>query len=134
MSNEASVIELLGHNSSGDVMSFTCAAGTAITQGCLMILSDPRTIAKHATTIGGLFAGVASADKDASDTSTSLGVYTNGVFKMAASGTINAGDQVIVSSVANYVESSNTCIQNSKIVGTALDNASGSLVSVRVLN
>jgi len=129
----ATKIELYGDNSAGDVMPFTVSSSVAIPKGTLMQLSaSPRTIAASST-YGQVFVGVATAEKDSADTSTQLGVWTNGVFKMTASGSINDGDTVILSTAANTVEASNACTDRRLIVGTAFNDAASSLVVVRVL-
>lgn len=134
MANEASKIELFGNNSAGDVMQYTVSSSASIPLGTLMVLSaSPRTMAAHSSE-GQIFVGVANAEKDSSDTSTDLGVWQNGVFKMAASGTISDGDQVILGDTANYVAASNAITEqgHAKLVGIALNDASGGLVVVRV--
>ena len=91
MANEAVIIELLGDE--GDVVQYTVAAGTAITQGTLMYLSsDPRTILASSAE-GQIFVGIAVSDKTATDGSTKMGVYTNGIFDLkATTATMTLGD------------------------------------------
>jgi|TARA_Y100000310_G_C20649682_1_gene798663 hypothetical protein len=88
MANEAVIIELLGDG--GDVVQFTVADGAGIEKGTLMqISSDPRTITASSAD-GEIFVGVAAAEKVASDGSTTLGVYTHGIFDMTVDGTNTA--------------------------------------------
>lgn len=137
MANEAVKTFLLGPNSDGEPVLYTCAAGTTINKGTLCIFSGARTVTAHGTTIGGSFAGIAAADKDGSDASTTIALWTNGIFEVAASAGITAighGDQVILSSVANFVEASNVITSGmlAKVVGIAEDSTTGGLVTVRV--
>lgn len=134
MANESTKIELYGHNSAGDVMPFTISSSVAIPKGSLMVLSaSPRTMSIHSGAGNEVFVGVASAEKDASDTSTQLGVFTNGVFEMAASGSINDGNLVALADKQNYVIASTALTDTSKLVGIALSDASGGVVPVRIL-
>lgn len=126
-------VNLLGPNSAGEVVDYTISTSATATKYDLMILSSPRTIASHTTTVAADCVGVANADKEAADDSTKLGVQTNGIYEMDASGSINAGDQVITSSVANYVEASNSITNPIQIVGVALKDAASNKVEVRVL-
>jgi hypothetical protein len=132
MTNECEVVELYGNNCDGRAVSRTCASGTTILKGTLTVLSNPRTVTAAGNNLNGLFGGVVAADKDGSDSSTEVTVWTDGVFTMAASSTINAGADVVLSTVANYVEASTTLTVFAKRVGTALSTASGGLVDVRV--
>ena len=85
MANEAKKVELYGSNCEGDVRRYTCADANAITKGTLLVLSDPRTASGGATS-GAQFAGIAAVDKEASDGSTSIGCWTNGIFELTATG------------------------------------------------
>lgn len=133
MANEATKVELYGHNSAGEVMPFTISSSVAIPKGSLMVLSaSPRTASIHSAA-NQVFVGVASSEKDASDTSTQLGVWTNGVFDMAASGSITDGAIVALTDTVNHVIASAALTDMSKYVGVALNDASGGRVVVRVL-
>ena len=86
MANEAVIQTLLGDR--GDVVSYTVADGTAIEKGTLCVLYDPRVVSgATAINAAGIVAGIASSEKVASDGSTTLGLYTNGIFDL----TCNAG-------------------------------------------
>jgi len=136
MANEATIIERYGHNSAGEVMPFTVSVSTLIPKGSLMVLSaTPRTATIHAS-VEQLFVGIASAEKDADDSSTQLGVITNCVAEVASSGTINDGDRVVLENAgagANFVMASNACTDSRKLVGMALSDAASNRVVVRVL-
>ena len=126
-------IELFGDNSAGQVMGFTVASGTAIPKGSVMVLSaSPRTATIHAS-VGQKFVGVATAEKDALDSSTRLGVWTNGVFNFATSGAVADGDIVCLSATVNAVYTNNAETDITKIVGMAFGDYTGGHVDVRVL-
>jgi hypothetical protein len=104
MANEAVIIEL---TNGGNPIMMTCAAGTAITKGTLLKLTDNRTVAAAAggTSNGDPFGGIAAADKVAADLSTEISVWTTGIFDLlAASGAaITAGQLVRTSGANNYI-------------------------------
>ncbi len=130
MANEASKIELV--NSTGNPLRYTCDDGPAITKGTLLKLSNPRTVAQS-DGAADLFAGVAAMDKVANDGSTEISVWTNGVFEMAASGAINAGERVETAAEGSNLVKTSTETDFAKLVGYALDTASGGKVAVRML-
>jgi hypothetical protein len=132
MANEASKIELYGNNSAGRVISWTVSSSGAIPKGTLMVLSaSPRTIAAHSSA-GEKFIGIANAEKDALDSSITLGTWTDGIFNVAASGSISDGDLVVLSDHANLVIASAAIADETRLVGMAIDDASAGRVSVRV--
>ena len=94
MANEAVIIELLGNG--GDPVRFTVANATTIEKGTLLKITDPRTaIATSAD--NDPFAGIAAAEKVASDGATSLAAYTHGIFDLVDSGAgITAGERVSI--------------------------------------
>lgn len=122
MANEAIIVELLGNQ--GEVIDFTIADAAGVTKGALMELLDPRTIS-GATLSTNKFAGIAAADKVASDGATNLGVYTKGIFDLRTGGgaVINAGVMVKLTG-ANMVEAAaDTDYEAGLIVGKALETA-----------
>ena len=134
MANEATKVELFGHNSAGDVISGTISSSVAVPKGTLMVLSaSPRTIAAHSAK-DEVFVGVASAEKDVLDTSTTLGCYQNGVFDFACSGAVTDGAKLALSDTANRVIASAALTDMTKYVGMALadSSASGGRVVARV--
>lgn len=132
MANEATPIELLGNNSAGEQLRFTCADGTAITKGTILKLTNPRT-ASIASATTDKIVGIAAMDKEANDGSTEISVYTNGVFEMAASGSISAGGRVEKTNGANNEVQASTSTDPAVVIGIALDNASGDKVAVRMI-
>jgi hypothetical protein len=130
MANEAVPIELLGNNKAGEQISYNCAADTDITRGAVLKLSADRT-GILADGEGDIFIGIASMDKDGDESSTTISVWTKGIFEMAASGSISRGDTCITFG-DNYVGSSNAVTDGAKIVGYAVDEASSGKVAVAV--
>ena len=105
-------------------IDFTVADGTAITKGALLQLNDPFT-AIAPTASQSMVAGVAAADKIASDGVTKLAVYRGGVFRLTASGSITAGDPVGLVIGSNRVMSNVGSLQlsGSRHLGIALETA-----------
>ena len=120
MANEHVKVELT--NSTGFPRDFTCADGTAIAKGALLKLTDPRTcIASVAE--GEFTAGVASVDKVASDGQTFIPLWTDGIFKATASGSITAG-QPVANAGSNKVELMTSATASGAIqIGYALETA-----------
>jgi hypothetical protein len=133
MANEAVIIELLGNG--GDPVRYTCANGTGIAKGTLLQLADPRT-ASATSADGDKFIGIAAHEKVANDGSTSIAVYTNGIFGLKDSGGgVNAGTRVKVNG-ANLIATADEAGANgeSEVVGLVLTNAgAGGTAVVRVL-
>ena len=126
-------VELYGQNNMGDIRRYTCASNVAITKGTLLILSDPRTAAAHATTAGGYMAGVAAAAKSATDLATTIPAWTNGVFEVTCSGTCTVGLPFKTSTVPDAVEPAANTIIGSAVGGYFLETgASDEVVNVRL--
>jgi len=103
---------------------FTCADGTGITKGALLILSDPNTVA---TTTGDTDAiiGIAAEDKIASDGKTKIAVYMRGIFKgFAGAAGVTAGQALISDTATGAANELVIADVNSEhIVGRALETA-----------
>ena len=97
----AVIIELLG--SRGDPVRYTVANANSITKGDLLFLLDPRTVS-GANLATGAAAGIAAMDKEASDGSTSISVYTNGIFDLVAGVSAGAAGALVRISGGNYIE------------------------------
>lgn len=78
MANEAVIIELFN---GGRPILYTCANATGIEKGTLMELSGDRTVIAN-TNLDAPIVGIAAAEKVASDGSTTIAVYTDGIFDM----------------------------------------------------
>lgn len=126
------IIELT--NGNGFPITYICAAGTTISKGILLKLSDPRTVTAAEgiiTTFPTAFAGISAMDKDGTDSSTTISAWTNGIFDLRCSGAATVGDKLVLTgfnevksvsllTVAQYASLATV----SGIVGTALETAS----------
>ena len=121
MAYEASIIELgpLG----GRPLRFTVANTAGISKGTLLKLTTPRTAAA-ATTMTDAFAGIAAADKEANDGSTTLAAYTQGIFDLRIEEAVAAGEWLQISG-ANVVCGITNAISSGSFVGKALETSSG---------
>jgi hypothetical protein len=126
MAREAVKVELFGANNSGDQIRFTCASNAAITKGTFLKCADLRT-ASASTGTADFFVGFAAADKSATDYSTTISAWTNGIFKVYASGAITVGHYVKTAVPGNYVMETTVAdaiiASTAKIVGYALETA-----------
>lgn len=103
---------------------FTCADGTGIEKGALLILTDPMTVA---TTTGDTdeIIGIAAHEKIANDGKVTIGVYLRGIFKgFAGAAGVTAG-QAIISDTATGAanELVNADVNSESLVGIALETA-----------
>lgn len=103
---------------------FTCADGTGIEEGALLVLSDPLTVA---TTTGDTDAivGIAAEEKIANDGRTKIAVYMRGIFKgFAGAAGVTAGQAIISDTGTGAAnELVNADINSEHIVGRALETA-----------
>jgi hypothetical protein len=132
MANEAVIVELLGNQ--GDVVSYIVADGTGIEKGTLMYLSGDRTMSASSAE-GQFFVGIASAEKVANDGTTTLGVYTNGIFDLKDAGAgITLGNAVKLGGANLIAAADEAGAQDyAEFVGFAMEAATGSeIIQVRV--
>lgn len=108
----------------GVPVPFTCADGTGIEKGALLVLSDPNTVA---TTTGDTDAivGIAAEEKIANDGRTQISVYTEGIFKgYAGAAGVTAGMAIISDTATGAANELVVADINSEhIVGRALETA-----------
>ena len=130
-------IELYGVNDAGDVRGFTVASGTLIPKGTVLKGSSPRT-AIASSGVADPYAGVASADTSATDGTTRVGAWQNGILEFASSGTIPAFAKVVTGLFNGAVKAATEAqiaSTNHVIVGYTLRTSSeGERVQVRVDN
>lgn len=128
MANEAVIIELLGDK--GDVVRYSVLDTLAIEKGTVMVMSGGSAYPRHmkaSSTKNEPVAGIAAAEKVANDGSTTLGVYTYGIFdlKTASTARIVTGDSLITSG-ANLVSQANrrhgAMISGAFVLGKALED------------
>ncbi len=132
MANEAVIIELLGNG--GDPVRYTVVDSVAIEKGTILAMSDVRA-AIPSTAAGGsgsAFAGIAAAEKVASDGSTTLAAYTYGIFDLAASTAITVGQYLSLAGI-NYVKNATAAEALFNLVGVSMETGSiGEVIAVWV--
>lgn len=135
MANEAVIVELLGNG--GDPVEYTVADGTGIAKGTIMRIADARTMVVAGA--NEVPVGIAAAEKVANDGSTTLAVYTNGIFDLKvtdSTGAVSVGEYVITNgsnTVTRLPVSGLEPDDINKIVGKALETGSaGEVIQVRV--
>lgn len=114
---------------------FTVDNATGIPKGSLLALTDLMTAAQTSVPPAENIAGIAATEKIASDGKTKLGVYTEGIFKMTASGAIPVGQAVQSGGRNNQVEAALVTTSGAGIIGYALETAADTetlLVKVQV--
>ena len=132
MANEAIKVELT--NEDGFPRRYTVASQVAISKGTLLRLVDSRT-ASGVITTSCPCAGIALMQKEANDFSTSISVWTDGVFEMVASSAIVIGSPVACSALANkiWTPSRIGTASGAQIIGYALEAADADeTINVRV--
>lgn len=132
MADEAVIIELYN---GGRPISYIVADGAAIAKGTLMQLSADRTISAHSGADQPI-AGIAAAEKVISDGSTTLSVWTDGIFDItaAAAGVTALGATCACSATANMITAAdaNDLLQWS-VVGMCLEaHANDEVAAVRI--
>ena len=100
MANEATVADLLSVG--GEVIQMTCADATGIEKGTILKLSGDRTVAASSAD-GDIFGGIAAAEKVASDGSTTIPVYTRGIFDLVTDSATQSVGDILKISGANIV-------------------------------
>ena len=125
MGDEAVIVELMGQPK-GVPVRYTCDNDCAIEKGALLWLTDEKTVSDaaviaHAGTYP--FAGIASTEKVASDGSTSIGVWTKGIFDLVVSGQGCVAGQAVTLSGA-YAKA-NSCVGVTEVGDTISGNIVG---------
>ena len=134
MANEAVIIELLGFER-GTPVQYTCAEGTTILKGTLMELSGDRTV-RASTTVNVGFVGIAAHEKASGDGSTTITVYTNGIFNILSdSGTDVVGTTMAISATENTISTATgTELLDGSVVGYYLEaGTNAGTEAVRIL-
>jgi len=101
---------------------FTVADGTGIEMGTMLKLSDPDT-ASISDGRGDMVAGIAAAEKIASDGETKLAVYRGGMFRVTASGSVAVGAALVMSGVNSTNEVETAATNDESIIGIAMETA-----------
>lgn len=135
MAAELVIIELLG-KVKGCPIRYTVGAATAIAKGTLCIVTDPRTVAAHSGANQPIV-GVAAMEHDVTSGSTSMSVYTNGIFDVtaAAAGVTAIGRICAGSGTANMITAAaGGDLLNGAVVGQCLEaHANDEVGAVRIL-
>ena len=131
MANEAVIIELFN---GGRPMRYTVADGTGIEKGTIMELSGDKTIQANQTD-NTPCVGIAAHEKVASDGSTTLAVYTDGIFDcLTDAGSDALGVAMSSSATANTLQTADAAdLLNWAVLGNILEAAGNAeVVAVRV--
>ena len=108
----------------GSPIPFTVADAQGIEKGALLKLVD-RMVASGATLENAPVAGIAAAEKIASNGKVKLAVFREGIFKMTSAAAITIGQAVALSATANKVKTADATCAGAGIVGIALEAAGG---------
>ena len=114
---------------------FAISGVTAIPQGTLMVLSDPRTaVASAVGNDAPIFAGITATDKTAGDVATEHGCDVKGVHLLTAAGAeVTVGHMVVISGVNTIRNAINTELLTGAVVGKAYETiAAGTTGEVSV--
>lgn len=132
MADEAIIVELLGNG--GDPISFNCADGDAFPKGTILKLSDNRE-ADLSAADGDCCAGICSMEKVASDGSTTVTAFTNGIFKLTDAGAgFTVGLPVTIGGANKIKQVAAGEAEGGTLLGFALATAgAGAVEEVRVL-
>jgi len=102
---------------------FTCANATGIEKGAILKMTDPRTCAL-ADGDDDIIAGIAAAEKIASDGNTTIPVYREGWFKVLAGTAISVGESVNTHASTGATNEVAVCATNDQnVLGIALETA-----------
>ena len=97
MADETQIIEL--HGNGGDPIRVTVAEDAGIAKGAILSVANPRTAAVAGANES--FIGIAASEKVAGDGSTTLAVYTKGIFNMRADAAGHAAGVRLTTGAAN---------------------------------
>ena len=107
---------------------FTVASGVAIAKGTMLELLDARN-ADGVIGAGAACAGIASMDKSASDFSTSITAWTEGLFRASGSSAIVVGSALIAAGGLNEVKAGGTKVSSgATVIGYSMDAITGNPV------
>lgn len=116
-------------------VAFTCADGTGIEKGALLVLSDPATVATTAGDTDAII-GIAAEEKIANDGKTTIAVYLRGIFRGYAGAAGATVGVALISDTATGApnELVNADINSQHIVGRALETATDTESFMFLLN
>lgn len=113
-------------------ISMTCADGTGIEKGTLLVWNGANTVVAHDGTANASFAGIAAAEKIANDGNTHIPVYRGGIFKLTANAAIAAaGTALAFDAVANTVKTAVAANVASDIIGVSFESCNAQNDTIR---
>lgn len=128
-------VELYGENNSGNPIRYTIADGVSVSQGHVCYLTDPRTASGAALGTAAV-AGVAAMEKEYNDGSTSISLWTDGIFEVTCSAAVTAGQPVAMDSKTNntvIVPGSAQLASGAITIGYALETgAADEIINIRL--
>ena len=136
MTNEAVIVELHG-SPSGRPVRYNVGNTMAVEKGTLMwirddIISGSNITGRDFVGEGNAFAGIAASEKVASDGSTTLGLWTAGIFDMITGKAVSAGTLMAISG-GNFIRPALALdILSGAVVGKSLEDGSANEV-IKVL-
>jgi hypothetical protein len=131
MANEATIIELFN---GGRPMKFTCADNTTIEKGTLLELSGDKTVIAN-TNANAPLVGIAANEKVASDGSTVISAYTDGIFDVLTDGDTDAAGIVMCNTATENIigNAAGANLLDGSVLGYLLEEAGAAEVAaVRV--
>jgi hypothetical protein len=104
-------------------LAFIVSDAANIEKGAIVKLADPNTVSSAAA-LNDVIGGICASEKVASNGMTKLAVYRAGIFKAKASGSITAGDPLVISgpTANNLVQTAAVNAEN--ILGYSRETAS----------
>lgn len=136
MTNELTKVELFGANRDGSPINYVVGSSAIIAKGTLLGLVDPRTV-EVAATAGMVIAGVAAEGHSGKDYSTTMSVWTQGIFNMIASGSITIGAPIMSAAITAWPNTGSVTIptesSGAQVIGYANEAvASSASFQVRI--
>ena len=134
MANEAVIVELMGQPK-GVPVRFDVQDAQAIEKGTLLEIFGDRSVSGAIVTNNNAFAGIAAEEKVANDGSTTIGVWTKGIFDLTVTASpdvlftpIPKGSLVSLSGANMIRRVQATDLSGGRIIGKALETGSASEV------
>ena len=117
----------------------TCSSSAQLSKGSILTLSSPNTAANTAVSAvpgSSMFAGIAAADKDPTNTSTTIACHMNGTFDCFIGKAATTGQTMMMSSaqiLTPTTSSANGSLSGGLVVGVLEEDASaGEVCRVRL--
>ena len=111
MTNELVKVELFGNNRDGEPINYLVASSAVIAKGTLLQLIDPRTV-QVAATANCVIAGIAAEGHNCKDYSTTMSVWTQGIFNMISSSAITIGAPIMSAAITAWPNTGSVTTSN----------------------